>query len=226
MKGRKEKYNEGNLKSIVDTVVDFVRANPQSIHNPVWLKAAIAHNIPALNNHKECPNCGASMVQYEFVFDCLDAVLLLAMAKDVREAMNNPIGMTFTDANQVKVHHLPGLSYSIKSRTTQMSKLGLIAQCRTSNGKRIPGAWLITKRGWSAIRGEAVPKTVISWRNEIQERPGELITLSEAFKVHTDKIKDVLSRNKLPKTDYRRFFEDYEPESWVGWGEVSQGRLI
>lgn len=224
MRGRKEKYNEGKIGTIIDTLVAFIKANPQAATNPQWLKTALAHNYPELKNPKDCPNCGASMVQYEFVFDCLDAVLLLTMASEVMLSIK--AGHSFSDANAVRIQKLPTASYAMKSRTSQMSKLGLVTQCRTKAGKRIPGLWLITKRGWAALRGEAVPKRVISWRNAIQERPEELITLSEAFKVHSDKVAEAIMLNKLPKADYRRYFSDYNPSSWAGYGETHQGRLI
>jgi hypothetical protein len=220
---RKKKYNEGKIRPIISKIIDAIKANPGASTNPVYLESVLANNLPELYNPKVCANCGGSMVMYEYIFDFLDAILLLAMAKKVKE--NTAEAITFADANIVRVQQLPGLSLSIKCRTTIMSKLGLVSMCR-AKGQRIPGMWLITKRGWAAIRGEQIPKSVIVYHNVIQDRPEELTTLSEAFKIHTDKVLAVRELHKLPKTDYRHLYEDYEPVNWVNFGEIYQGHLI
>jgi len=50
--------------------------------------------------------------------------------------------------------------------------------------------------------------------------------LSEAFKVHADKIKAAIRRNKEPKNDYRQFIDEYNPQDWVGFGGYHEGKLF
>lgn len=221
----KKSYNPGKLWPIIKITASLINKRPELATNHEFLKATVLANIPELGDHEHCANCGASMLEYIFEFDCLDAVMLLHMGNVVRMRLAD--GLTsFTEANKVRVQRIEEATYAMKSRTTQMSKLGLIAQLRGENGARVPGVWVITKRGFDALRGRRVPKSVRVWRNRIEARTDEMTTLSEAFSSHRAKVEDMLKMNKTPKTDYRDQFLGYRPEDWYHVAGVHEGNLI
>lgn len=219
-------YNPGKLWPIIQVTTSLIRQNPDLLkeENRELLKATIQHNIPELTKPEECANCGASMIEYIFEFDALDAIMLLIMGKEVRQRMDVQ-SMSFTDANKLKVQALDEATYAMKSRTTQMAKLGLIAKVMVDD-RHVPGTWLITRRGFDALEGKPVPRRVTVWRNKIQARTDELITLREAFQRYQDKVEATLRRNKEPRSDYRDRFVGYQPAEWYGMGHVVEGKLI
>lgn len=206
---------EGKIPKLVALVATVINAQQHLARpeNAELLMHTIHLSAPALRNRKVCANCGANMVMYTYELDCLDAVLLLAMAKEVRRRIE--AGLQITAANQVQIQQMAGVTYAMKSRTTQMSKLGLIAQLVGENKRRVPGVWVITTRGWAALRGEPVPKKIRVWRNKIDERyTSQTITLAEAFRVHRDKVEDKIARGKKTRTDYRELFAGYVEGDW------------
>lgn len=221
----KTSYNPGKLWPIIKITVGLIRRNPELINNEEYLRATLLRNIPELSKRERCANCDASMVEYVFEFDALDAIMLLIMAREVRRKMGVE-SLPFTDANKIKVQSLEEASYAMKSRTTQMAKLGLIAKVATPEGKQVPGMWLITRRGFSALHGNPVPKSVRVWRNKIEARTEETVTLQEVFSGYTNKVEATLKRNKEPKSDYRGHIADYRREEWYGYGEIHDGKLI
>ena len=159
-----------------------------------------------------CPACGQEKrtVTYEYHLDVLVAVLLIAMAREVLNRRRS--GLDFTAANQV---HVPSLSESlaVRCRTTIASKLGLVAKCL--NGKKqVPGVWVITARGFAALRGEEVPASVKVKQGEIEERVELRITLSEAFRKNREAADAAADRHRKPKGDYRLQAASYKPEEW------------
>jgi hypothetical protein len=169
----------------------------------------------AKENHK-CPTCGHITKTWEYRFDIIDALLLLAMAQEVKRRVEKTTFLgqckDFTAANQVHVPTLEG-SLAMKCRTTQMSKLGLVAKLKVEKKHR-PGIWVITDRGWSALRGEPVPAAVTVREGEIYERIDERITLSEAFKVHREAAENAARRNRPLTRDYRNEIVGWVPEEW------------
>lgn len=219
----KTQYNPGKIKPLVQIVLSIVRQNRDAVNQPDYVMACLASEVPALKDKSRCPNCEASMTEYIFEFDCLDALLLVEMAREVRNRLNKR--MDFTTANQV---HVPSLSttLAIRCRTTQCSKLGLVAKLRNHKGKHVPGVWVITGRGWGAIQGDEVPKRVRVWRGRIEERTDEKTTISEAFRMHREKVEDLIKRHKTPKSDYRQILDGYDPQEWVNFGGLHQGNLL
>lgn len=184
-----KEYHSGKLGALVRLTASLVKEDPSLADNFELLKAMIFREMPQLGNKAVCPNCEASMQEYTYTFDALDAKLLLSMAAEVRDRIR--AGYAFTEANMVRVQLL-NTSYSIKCRTTIASKLGLISQVINKETKRrMPGQWLVTTRGWEALRGEKVPKRVKVWRCHIEERFGELTTLKEALSTLPDVDKTV-----------------------------------
>lgn len=219
----KKQYNPGKLWPIIKITVGLIKENPALLDNPEYLKATLKSNIEELNHSETCANCGASMLEYMFEFDVLDALLLLAMARKLNERLED--GVPFTDANKIRTPELD-TTLAIRCRTTQCSKLGLVAKALTPAGKHIPGTWVITKRGFDALKGRRVPKNVRVWRGKIEERYEETTTLSEVFKQHGDKVAEAIKRKKTPKNDYRDDFVAYRPEDWYTIAGTHEGTLI
>lgn len=179
-----------------------------------YAKAILIQNFPQLKNKEKCPNCGASMKKYVFTFDVLDALLLQAMAQKVQNNLSK--GMGFHEANMVRIHDLQG-TYASKSRTTQMRILGLIQKVK-HNGKHVPGTWLITRRGWNALKGDPVPKYAGSFRNEkMAELPPEYADV-------TTTIKEAFADNK--KAEYQSAIDDYDPHVWYDVVALQEGNLL
>jgi len=220
----KKHYNPGKIWPIIKITVGLIKNNPQLLDYPELLKATLITNIEELNHPETCGNCGGSMVEYIFELDCIDALMLLTMGKEVRRRLNE--GLDFTEANKVRVQKLDTQTYAMKSRTTKMSKLGLVAKLIGEKGRQVPGTWVITKRGFDALKGRRVPKSVRVWKGRIEERNEETITLSQAFDSYRKKVEQIIRRNKNSKADYRNYFEDYRQEEWYTIGGIHEGKLI
>ena len=132
-------------------------------------------------NRETCPTCGAITSSYTFTFSYLDAKLLLAMANEVRSKSGT---MGFTDANKI---HIPSLNVpsNVSKRMTISSKLGLIAKYIVAGHQKL-GIWVITSRGWAALRGESVPAKVSVYRKNITARYEEMTTITLALKSYPD----------------------------------------
>lgn len=147
---------------------------------------------------EHCPTCNQALArEYKFHFSVLGASLLLAMAKEVRRSI--AFGRDFTSANKVHVTKL-GLEANIVNATTIASKLGLIAKYE-ENGRQISGHWVITARGWSALRGNFVPESVTVKSKVITQHGDKLTTLASALKTYPG--------------------SDYNPQDWY---EIAEGR--
>ena len=222
-------YHPGKLKPFAQIIARAVQRNPNLANNPDMLWATVVAAVPGLGKKDTCPNCSASMQEYIFEFDLMDALLLFSMARQVQLRLNtrdeHGDDRTFTAANQVKTTQLT-TSYAARSRTTQCSKLGLVAKLKGANGHQVPGTWVITKRGWAALRGEEVPKSVRVWRGQILERPEETITIGEALRNHQEKVRDLYKRGKTVKTDHTGAFSDYNPNEWVHFAGTHQGEVL
>lgn len=166
-----------------------------------------------------CEYCGAVTKEYIFKFDVLDAVLLVHMAFEVRNRLKR--GMAFTKANAVHVPDMQGISLAVRCRTTQCSKLGLIAKMLGPNGRHIQGVWAITSRGWKALAGVEVPAEVKVCRGEITERTDKMITIREAFRVNADKVIRAIERKRALKNDYRAIGDSFQPDQWYQYSSMA-----
>lgn len=200
-----EIWNEGKIPKLCEFLVHLHQTEPDFFNNAGALFYRMKKTWKALEDPKRCANCDASMRAYIYQFDYHDAILLLRMGEQIKHLTAK--GVQFTNANMTRVHELP-IDYTVKSRTNQCSKLGLVAQAKTEDDKRIPGVWVITKRGFDALAGLAVPKKVRVWRNEIQERYlDELTTITEALATHPEG-------------------ETYDPREWVIKDNLFTGKII
>lgn len=221
----KKHHNPGKLPKVFELMVHLHKNHPDIFEDPDRLRLAVGTHWISIKDKTRCPNCKASMVAYWFEFDMPNAAMLVAMSRMVRERRNK--GVPFTEANQIHVQSMNTASYAMKSRTTQMAKLGLIAKV-LKNGKHVGGYWLITRRGWAALAGQRVPKRVESFRNEIIERDDTAkVTIGEVFAEWGDKKRDLQRRGKQVKTDYSDEVDNYKNNNdWIHLGELQPGELI
>lgn len=218
----KKQYNTGKLPKLWDFLVELHQTNPESFATAGYLEAQVQQRWKALADKTKCPNCRASMLEYIFAFDFHNALLLKRMGDVVFENLRN--GMKFEEANKVHVVSMDAPDYT-RHRTTQAAKLGLITKVRIENTHNRREGWLITKRGFAALRGEAVPNWVKMWREEIIERSEVKVTLAEVFEAYNNRTEDAVLKGKVVK-DYRSHVLDYDPMEWVNFGDVHQGEMI
>lgn len=216
-------YHASKLGSLVQVVVSLIRANPRMMDDFDLLKSHLFMQMPELRDRSKCANCGASMREYVFILDVWDAILLKRMAEDIRHKVRK--GIPFTEANQVRIPELDA-PHSVRCRTTKASKLGLVAKVKSkSTGRFIPGTWLITKRGWEALRGDAVPQKVKVWRGAIEERYDATVTLSQVMQAHAEYAKKRANAGKPLKDDSRNEILSYDPNEWYQFG-YHEGKIF
>jgi hypothetical protein len=169
---KKQQYQSGKIGSIVHYISEKWGLDEKEI------RANLSVNFPELKDHTHCANCGESMAIYTYSVTYLDVKLLCAMANIVNRRMNN--GITFTEAN--KIHLQTEIdNYTLISRQTITSKLGLIAKVIKDKVHDRKAGWVITKRGYDFLHGVAVPKMVNVFHNSIQEHFNQLITMKETL---------------------------------------------
>lgn len=223
---KKTDYHETKIVPLVQiiakTVKGIVEKNPGRELDMDYVKASIAANIPNFWRREHCINCGAGMQEYIREIDVFVCLLLLSMAKIVRERAEE---MPFTEANKVHVSAESDIPHSQKCQTTNASKLGLIAKVLV-NGKHKGSQWAITTRGWEALRGGRVPKEVRVFRNKILERTEQTVTLGEVFAAYHARASERAARGRALKDDQRDNFKDYDPNEWVHIAGINQGELF
>lgn len=173
-KDNKNQYKPPQIGKFVSAVCDEYKLNTDEVAKFLLKK------FPELSNKAKCANCNASMSQYEHSIDSIDALLLLGMGKIVGQRAKT---MPFTKANAVHVQSELNRYYSVASRTSWCSKLGLITKVKHKDGSHDQKAgWLITRRGFEFLAGKPVPRKVMTFRNEIVERFEGTITFGEILK--------------------------------------------
>lgn len=206
----KTQYNKGKLPKLWEFLVKLHETSPQAFSSPDYLKAHVGQVWKALSDHEHCPNCGESMTEYVHKLDFFNALLLKEMGDVVKK--NVAKGMSFRDANQV---HVVSQDFHdcVRHRTTQCRTLGLIAKVKTEKGThdRDKG-WLITARGFAALRGERVPAEVTVFRNTIEERTDIKTTLDEVFNTY--------------KGENRSLVGERDPYEWVNFGKLHEGAMF
>ena len=207
----KKQLRKGKIENLWDYLAKLHQHQPEAFESAGYLRAMVARNWEALNKKEECPNCDASMIESVPRLDFHNAVLLKRMGDEVKQKLRQ--GVEFKEANAVHVVSL-NTSDAIRHRTTMCRTLGLIAKVRNEKGGHdTKRGWLITKRGWDALRGEAVPAEVVVFRNKIEERSDEMITLREVFASRTaPEDEELIGR--------------YEPQQYYQMGKAHQGKML
>lgn len=206
---------------IIKIASRIVQNEPGILDDELRFKAAIAFQVPELRNKEKCTACDRSMKITVYEADLHDALLILAMARAVRE--NIAKGIRFTEANKVHIPTLHATNATLK-RQTKCDYLGLIKQPPNWRGS---GYWLLTRWAWKALRGEEIPKSVKYWEGNFLGRSEHLTTLPNMFERHRDLVRRAISKRRAVKTDYRSSFEDYDPKEWTDLAEMpTQGELL
>lgn len=216
-------HNVGRITPIVKTISRIIGRDQSLLLDDDRLMANVFNNIPQLKDKTKCPNCDASMAQYEYNLDVLDVALLIGMGRSVKENMK--AGIEFTQANKV---HVPTLEVSdaIRHRTTKCSKLGLVAK-KMSGDSQEKGMWVITNRGFSALRGEEIVTGRIVWRGGIIDRPDTLTTFGAVRMRYTERMETYeYKHHKHHKDDHREEMGDYKASDWVEFAGHNTGNLF
>lgn len=206
----KKQFHEGKLPKVWDLLVRLHKTNPDVFSDPTQLKNEVAKTWQSLKNPSVCPNCEESMQQYVHKLDFFNALLLKSMGDLVMKKVEK--GTPFTEANMI---HVVSSDFHdcVRHRTTQCRTLGLIAKVKGENGthNRDKG-WLITTRGFAALRGESVPSEVVAWRNSIEERPGSTTTIDKVFQEYKGENKSLVGQR--------------DPMRWVNFSGMNQGKML
>lgn len=216
-------YSAGKIKPIVQVVARILEKDPSLHKDHDRLMATVYVNVPELQDKEHCANCGASMVQYEYNVDVLDISLIIGMGREVRKALDEK--KDFTEANKV---HVPTLEVSdaVRHRTTKCSKLGLVAKVKVE-GRHAKGMWVITKRGFEALRGNEIPTGTIVWRGNILDRPDTLTTFEVVRQGYKGRVQEYERKHhKAPKDDHRETMGTYNPNDWIDFAGYNEGKLF
>lgn len=213
-----EEYNQGKIKPLIKIIADILYTDPDLYFDNKKLIAKIESEIPELKDKAHCANCGASMYQYVYNLNVIDVALIIGMAKAVRKAKMGAVG--FTEANRV---HCPTLQVSdaVRHKTTRCAKLGLIAKY-LKNGKQVKGMWVITRRGFAALKGEEIPNGIIVWRGQTIERPDITTTFNQVRSRYKTKVE----KNKQSKDNYHSEVMNYDQNEWIGFDKLHEGELF
>lgn len=216
--------DKGNIPKVWELMVYLHETNPLAFKSPATLEYFAKQKWTSLNDKGHCPNCNASMKGYRYWIDPLDCNMLIEMANHIKRNT----GPTFKDVNQVHVHVMEGPTYAMKSRTSKLAKLGLVAKVIGEKGIQKKGTWLITKRGWHALRGGEIPKYVDVWRNTIMDRAAdhEVTTIKQVYDEHLKVVREKELFGKKFKGDFRLQAESYIPSQWVDYTDNFQGSFF
>ena len=213
----------GIIKPLVQVVARILEKTPSLHRDHEKLMAGVYASIPELKDKTHCANCGALMVQYEYNIDILDVALIVSMGREVRRRLGKE--MDFTEANKVHVTTLE-VSDAVRHRTTKCSKLGLTAKFKIDN-RQIRGTWVITKRGFEALRGVDIPTGTIVWRGKIIDRSSERTTFGAICAGYILRMQGYEQKhNKAPKDDRRNEMGTYNPNEWVDFAGYHDGNLF
>lgn len=215
MAKRKQKvqpnYYGGRIKQLIETVVAVCKEHPMFLDNTEKLHQLLKEKIEGYGQVEACFNCKRSMKITEYTADLHDALLILAMAREVKKNIDR--GMLFTEANMV---HLPTLKVSNATlkRQTKCDYLGLVKQADNWKGT---GYWCLTSWAYKALRGEPIPRSANYWEGKLIGRSTETTTLTQMFNTHRQAVEQAIAKRKAVRADYRVDFQGYDPKQWTGF---------
>lgn len=114
-----------------------------------------------------CPHCGQNMPKmYRFRLDDAD---MSALRKIHQWVLEN--GTYHVDVRKV------GLTYTERSRTTQLRFHGLLAKAKNQRGMHISSTWILTRRAANFLKRTLnVPKYVYTRNNQVVGHSDELVS--------------------------------------------------
>jgi len=217
MKKRKqgpEQYQATKILPIIQITAHLVQNDPSIADDKDRLWASLCVSIPELRDKSKCTGCGRSMKATIYEADLHDALLILAMAREVKKNISK--GMTFTEANKVHIPTLKTTQATLK-RQTKCDYLGLIKQSPNWSGT---GYWLLTRWAWQALRGDPIHKAAKYWEGNLLGRSIAMTTLDEMFSKHKSLVESAIEKKRVIKADYRAKFEDYNRSDWSDFADA------
>jgi len=210
---------EGSIDLISLIVRTSAYAQNNNVQHADALKIVMEEMAPGSTDKTKCANCGRSMKITGYEADLHNALLLLAMGREVKK--NIAEGMSFTEANKV---HLPSLQVSdaVKKRITQCDYLRFLKQ---PENLRRTGYWVITDLGWKALRGEQVPRIAYYWNGNLIRRSDEVVNLAGMFEIHRDQVAKAVARRRKVR-DHTAEIGVYDPKEWAVYGGTQDGTLF
>lgn len=187
----------------------------------------ILEKFPELLKKEVCANCGASMKIYTDKVDIHNCLLMQSVGREVKKRL--AAGMSFTEANKVRVSRLAGQTYAVSSRMSQCGKLGLIAKIKNEDGthNRDEG-WAITRRGYDLLGGLPVPEYAHVHRNQIVEREEDVpkITINEVFEKYKTTTMSRARRGMSYNKSHVEAVTTYDPQEWFEVFGLASGKII
>lgn len=120
----------------------------------------------AEENNGKCTHCHHSINIYSYPVNKVMVKFLKAMAVET-----DATGLREIDVEKVStVHH----------ERTQITKLrihGLIAKVKDEKGHHKARMWVITKKGWSFLRGGEIERKVVIYNNQVLGHEGGMVTI-------------------------------------------------
>lgn len=229
---RKQTYHPGKLLPIIAIAARMIKKDPtllddidaESKNDQLFrLRYLLKEAIPTLKDPGHCANCGESMAQYVRRVDIFAALLTFQMSKIVLQRVKD--GIPFTAANKIRVNAEHSIAHVLKNNTSIARTLGLVARYK-EKGEGSGALWVVTARGWAALRGDPIPAQVVVFRNQIIEHTEETITFPAVFAGHTSKARELEVRRKKIKVDRRGDYLDYDPAEYVEIAGMHQGSLL
>lgn len=172
-------------KELIKTIVKVLDEGSVYLTDSSETAAKIVENIENVFNEK-CPFCEASLNKYERRLDRLTVGALIKIQQAVyykNRKLNGTGHIAFKLINSVTVGMLPDdmkLTHSERCMLSILRHHGLIAKVK-KDGKVVQGRWLITRKGWSFLRGNPVPNSVTTFRNKVIAHSEDLVTIYEVM---------------------------------------------
>lgn len=120
-------------------------------------------------NAGHCEACGRVIAIYRYKINKGHAQTLKQMAAIVHETGSNKINMNDMAA-----------AYSDATQRTKLRLHGLIAKYK-ENDVHVASTWLITKKGWSFLKGDYIPEQVIVFDNQVLGHGDERTNIFEVL---------------------------------------------
>lgn len=124
--------------------------------------------VMAEQNEGRCTTCNRVLSIYRYKVNRSMVAFLRAAAKSVKDSGKNDF-----DASTL------GIAYSVRTQSSKIRQHGLIARVKGPDGTQLPSRWLITRKGWDFLSGEAIPAKVIVFENQVIGHDGGAISINE-----------------------------------------------
>lgn len=161
----------------------------------------------------KCGTCHQTIKIYRYKLNKTHAQFLRAMAKEVAN-----IGVNDIDIATI------GIAYSVRSQVTKIRQHGLIARVKNAAGAQIPRRWLVTKKGWMWLNGEAIPSKVVIYNNQVLGHDGGPVTIYDVLGERFDPTQPIYTETPVSEPEARIYDDVRQPQSNVLMQAIFKGR--